>query len=75
MKAGTLLGQAHEHEAAINFDILDDRQTLAGFALMQAGILVAVFQRNRQQRTIGLISPRVVRAAEEFAGVAACIGH
>jgi len=63
--------QAAEHKAAMVAHVLDGGHALAGFAVFQAGVFVALFQRDRQQAAVGLEGPGVIRAAEELARVAA----
>ncbi|KAG1318756.1 hypothetical protein G6F63_015070 [Rhizopus arrhizus] len=55
--------------------VLDGRHALAGFAVLQPGVLVALLQRDRQQAAVRLEGPGVIRAAEELAGVAAGIAR
>ena len=46
---------------------------LLGVALLETGMLVALAQRDREQRAVGLERPGVIRAAEELPGIAAGI--
>ena len=63
-----------EHEAAVVVDVLDRVHAVAGVALVELGVLVALGERNLPQRAVGAERPGVIRAAEELAGVAAGLG-
>ena len=60
-----------EDEAAIIFYIPHRRDAFDGDALFQPGVLVALAQRDREQRAVGLERPGMIWTAEEFPGVAA----
>ena len=60
-----------KHETAVIVHMPHRGQALAGVALLEAGILIALAQRDREQRPVGLEAPRVIRTAKELAGVAA----
>src|SRR5580704_15305462 len=68
-------GIAHfrKHEAAVVPHMTNARNALRGFTAFEPGMLVALSQRDREQRAVGLERPGVIRAAKEFSGVAAGI--
>ncbi len=63
--------QLGEHESAVVAHVLDRRHALAGVAGLEPGVLVALSERDREQRPVGLEAPGVIGAAEELARVAA----
>src|SRR6266700_298247 len=71
----TLLGKAGKDKATIILDPrhMHHRQTRIG--RVEPGPLVAVLERNRMQRAVGLIGPAVVAAAEELDVALAVADH
>jgi len=62
--------EAAEHEVAVDVHVVDRGHAVLRLARVEAGVLVP-FTAAPRQRAVGLERPRVVRAAEELAGVAA----
>ena len=58
-------------EAAVAAHMRHRGEPLGRFALVQAGVFIAFFQRNGEQRAVCFVGPRMVGAAKELAGVAA----
>ena len=73
-KPGPDVVELGEDEAAIVVHVLHRGHALGGVALLQAGVLVALAQRDGEQRAVGPEAPGVIRTAEELAGIAAGLG-
>ncbi len=74
LEAGPDIVELGEDETAIIVHVPHRREAEHGVALLDAGTLVALAQRDREQRAIRLEAPGVIGTAEEFAGVAAAPG-
>src|SRR3569832_653205 len=64
-----------EDEAAVIMHVADGAHAFRRVALLETGVLVALAQRDRDQRTVGAEAPSVIRTTEELAGVAAGLGR
>ena len=71
LEVGPDIAHLGEHEAAVILHMPHAGNALIGLALLKTGMLVALAQWDREQRTIGLERPGVIGATEELAGVAA----
>ena len=74
LKTGPDIVEFGEHKAAVIVHVLDRAHAASGMALLDAGVLVTLLQGDREQRAVGLETPGVIGAAEEFSGVAAGFG-
>src|SRR5262245_59917215 len=74
LEAGPHVVELGEYEDAIIVYVADRGKSLDGVALLEARILVALAQGDREQRAVGLEAPRVIRTTKEFTGVTAGFG-
>ena len=71
VEADAVRAEPGEDEIPIHMHRADRGHALGGFGLLKSGIVITLRQRDGGDAAIGAEAPGMIRAAEEFAGVAA----